>query len=327
MRYFRPRNDAAGRIKWFMEMIEAAMRLATDQGDYEKEFRSLEVSTGRVEALDSIFSQAVRINGGSARNLTLNESTLLNAHLLYRRAQLQKERADNGMNPEHVSPVLTTPTIEFGDSKTEHEEETHMKSQPPTPKNEEEEEVISQTDEQKFVGETIHSAPANTVEGDETRSPSRRGSRRDSHRSSQSEKSTVVEGAAEQKSRDPSTSPDLEDMKRMGLSSQPGGSTALFGASKPDSSPIMADATKTHSTEDKPLPHLSSGKMSAKGRRNAKKRAKKAKKIQEAQEALDLANAATGGSGPPSAKGGEDPEFGTTSVVDINLEDEETDPS
>ncbi|MCP4492732.1 MAG: hypothetical protein GY820_36320, partial [Gammaproteobacteria bacterium] len=326
MRYFRPRNDAAGRIKWFMEMIEAAMRLATDQGDFEKEFRSLEVSDGRVKALDSIFSQAVRLNGGSARNLTLSEITLLNAHLLHTRARLQKQRADDGMNPEHVSPVLTTPTIEFGDSKTEYEgSETHMKSPPSTPKNEEEAEVISQTGEQKPLA--IHSAPAHTVEGEETRSPSHRGSRRDRHRSSPSEKSTVVEGAVAQKSRDASTSPDIEDLKRMGLSSQPGGSTALFGASKPDSSPIMADATKTPTTEDRPLPHLSSGKMSAKERRNAKKRAKKAKKAQEAQEALDQANAATGGSSPPSAKGGEDPEFGTTSVIDINLEDEETDPS
>ncbi|MCP4489492.1 MAG: hypothetical protein GY820_19585, partial [Gammaproteobacteria bacterium] len=164
MRYFRPRNDAAGRIKWFMEMIEAAMRLATDQGDYEKEFRSIEVSTGRVEALDSIFSQAVRINGGSARNLTICEITLLNAHLIHTRAQLQKERAAHGMNPEHVSPVLTTPTIEFGDSKREHEgNETHMKSLPSTPKNEEEAEVVSQTGEQKPIA--IHSAPANTDEG------------------------------------------------------------------------------------------------------------------------------------------------------------------
>ncbi|MCP4495123.1 MAG: hypothetical protein GY820_48650, partial [Gammaproteobacteria bacterium] len=174
MRYFKPRNDAAGRIKWFMEMIEAAMRLATDQGDYEKELRSPEVSTGRVEALDSIFSQAVRINGGSARNLTLSEITLLNAHLLHTRAQLQKERADHGMNPEHVSPVLTSPTIEFGDSKREHEgNETHMKSLPSTPKNEEEAEVVSQTGEQKPI--SIHSAPANTVEGDEIHSPSHRG--------------------------------------------------------------------------------------------------------------------------------------------------------
>ncbi|MCP4490018.1 MAG: hypothetical protein GY820_22260, partial [Gammaproteobacteria bacterium] len=163
--------------------------------------------------------------------------------------------------------------------------------------------MVSQTGEQKPIA--IHSAPANTDEGDEIHSPSHRGSRRDSHRSSPSEKSTVVEGASVHKSREASTSPDIEELKRMGLCSQPGGSTALFGASKPDSSPIMADATKTPTTEDKPLPHLSSGKMSAKERRNAKKRAKKAKKIQEAQEALDLANAATGGSGPPSAKGGE----------------------
>ncbi|MCP4493025.1 MAG: hypothetical protein GY820_37865, partial [Gammaproteobacteria bacterium] len=217
---------------------------ATDQGDYEKEFRSLEVSTGRIEALDSIFSQAVRINGGSARNLTLREITLLNAHLLHTRAQLQKERADHGMNPDHVSPVFTTPTIEFGDSKKEHEgNETHMKSLPSTPKNEEEPEVVSQTGEQKPIA--IHSAPANTDEGDEIHSPSHRGSRRDSHRSSPSEKSTVVEGASVHKSREASTSPDIEELKRMGLCSQSGGSTALFGASKPDPSPIMADATKT----------------------------------------------------------------------------------
>ncbi|MCP4493914.1 MAG: hypothetical protein GY820_42435 [Gammaproteobacteria bacterium] len=315
LRFFKPKNDSAGRIKWFMEMIEAAMRLATDQGDFEKGFRSLEVSDGRVKALDNIFSQAVRLNGGSARDLTPHEITLLNAHLLWVRAEKQKDRASHGMNPEDVSPVLMTPTIALGEPQNNQaESEAHMQSPPTTPQNEEEEDVISHTGEE----ENIESAPAHTAEGEETRSPSQRASRRTSHRSSRSEKSTTVE----QKSHDPSTSPDIDDMRRMGICSQPGGSTALFGASKTDSSPIVADASDTPKAGDKPLPRLSSDQQSKKALNNARKRAKRSLKAKQEQDKKD---AETGGSSPPSAKGGvADPEFGTTAVVDINLEDEES---
>ncbi|MCP4486750.1 MAG: hypothetical protein GY820_05435 [Gammaproteobacteria bacterium] len=320
-RYFKPKNDSAGRIKWFMDMIEAAMRLATDQGDFEREFRSLETSEGRVKALDSIFSQAVRLNGGSARSLTIREATLLNAHLLYMRAQKQKDRVLRGMNPEDVPPVLMTPPPPERDSrpekvgkpKTNEGSEALMQSPPTTPKNEEEEEVISQTGE----GQNMESAPAHNAEGEDTRSPSHRESRRTSHRSSQSEKSTIVE----QKSHDPSTSPDIDDMRRMGICSQPGGSTALFGASKSDSSPIVADAPETPAEGDKPLPRLSNDKQSKKALKNARKRAKRSLKAKQEQDKKD---AATGGSGPPSAKAEDDPDHGTTLVVDINLEDEES---
>ncbi len=73
LRFFEPINDSAGRTSWFMDVIQAAMRLATDQGESEKEFRSYETEYGRVKALEVIFAQAVTNMGGSACSLTLRD--------------------------------------------------------------------------------------------------------------------------------------------------------------------------------------------------------------------------------------------------------------
>ncbi|MCP4473094.1 MAG: hypothetical protein GY821_00670, partial [Gammaproteobacteria bacterium] len=96
MRFFTPTNDSAGRTNWFMQMIQFATKLATDRGEGEKKFRSLEVSEGRVKALDFLYAQAIKQNGGSARVMTEREIELLNAHLLRHRAELQEQRSGFG---------------------------------------------------------------------------------------------------------------------------------------------------------------------------------------------------------------------------------------